>query len=86
MDFTWYGDYVVVVRKPGYPTFKTHTLPRQPRYQVLPIAFFAEVVWPGDIHDQHQADFDLQPESLPEIDELIDRARAMRRDAGSADG
>ena len=86
VDFTWYGDYDVVVRKPGYQTLKTHMEVRQPWYQVPPIDFFAEVVWAGRIHDQHEAEFALQPESLPEISELIDRAKAMRQDAASTDG
>ena len=86
VDFTWYGDYDVVVRKPGYQTLKTHTLVRRPWYQVPPVDFFAEVLWVGRLHDQHQADFELQAESLPEIDDLIDRAKAMRQDASSADG
>ncbi|MCH7721518.1 MAG: PEGA domain-containing protein, partial [Planctomycetes bacterium] len=78
IDFTWYGDYDVIVRKPGYQTLKTHLLVRQPWYQIPPIDFFAEVVWPGRIHDQHQAEFELQPESLPQVEDLIERARAMR--------
>lgn len=86
VDFTWYGDYDVVVRKPGYQTLKTHMHVRQPWYQIPPMDFFAEVVWSGRIHDRHEAEFELQPESLPEIDDLIDRARAMRRDAVEADG
>jgi len=85
IDFTWYGDYDVIVRKPGYQTLKTHLLVRQPWYQIPPIDFFAEVLWPGHIHDQHEGNFELQPESLPEIADLIDRAKAMRRDATSTD-
>jgi len=86
VDFTWYGDYDVVVRKPGYRTLTTHTRVRQPWYQIPPIDFFAEVLWPGHIHDQREAEFDLQPEVLPTVEELIDRAQAMRQDAASADG
>lgn len=86
VDFTWYGDYDVVVRKRGHQTLKTHLLVRPPWYQVPPIDFLAEVVWPGWIHDQHEAEFELLPQSPPEIEDLIERAQALRRDTASVGG
>ena len=77
-DFLWYGDYDVIIRKEGYQTLKTHWDIKPPWYQVLPIDFFAEVLWPGQIHDQHERHFTLEPQGQPTKDELVNRALEMR--------
>ena len=77
-DFLWYGDYDVIIRKEGYQTLKTHWDIKPPWYQVLPIDFFAEVLWPGQIHDQHERHFALEPQVQPTKDELVNRALEMR--------
>ncbi|MGB2986129.1 MAG: PEGA domain-containing protein [Phycisphaerae bacterium] len=80
-NFLWYGDYDVIVRKKGYRTLHTHWEIKPPWYQILPIDFFAEVLWPGDIHDVHHSHFVLTPKEVPATDELIERAEEIRRRA-----
>jgi len=80
-DFTWYGDYDVIVRQEGYETLKTHVMVREPWYQWIPLDFFFEVLWPGQIVDARTHSFTLTPATLPERPELIDRAQAMRDQA-----
>jgi hypothetical protein len=77
-DFLWYGDYDVIIRKEGYQTLKTHWDIKPPWYQVLPVDFFAEVLWPGQIHDQHERHFALEPQVQPAKDELVNHALEMR--------
>ena len=77
-DFLWYGDYGVALRKDGYETFKTHWQIKPPWYQYMPIDFFAEVLWPGHIHDAHTAHFVLEPRELPSAEELAERAVETR--------
>lgn len=77
-DFTWYGDYDVIVRQEGYETLKTHVPVREPWYQWIPLDFFFEVLWPGQIVDARTHSFTLTPATLPGRSELIDRAQAMR--------
>ena len=77
-DFTWYGDYDVIVRHPGYETLKTHLPVRHPWYQIPPIDFFFEVLWPGRIHDARSYDFSLVEAEAPTRPELIERAEALR--------
>lgn len=77
-DFLWYGDYDVIIRKKGYATLGTHWRIDPPWYQVMPIDFFAEVFWPGHLHDVHTRHFKLEPQVLPTVDELIERADEMR--------
>ena len=80
-DFIWYGDYDVIIRKEGYETLKTHWDIKPPWYQLIPIDFIAEVLWPGHIHDVRQRHFVLQEQQLPSADELLDRAAQARQRA-----
>jgi hypothetical protein len=81
--FLWYGDYDVVIRKEGYQTLKTHWDIKAPWYQVIPFDFFADVLWPGDIHDARSHHFVLEEQELPTSEELIQRAEEMREQAAT---
>lgn len=78
VDFTWYGDYDVIVRKEGYQTLRTHERLNAPWYQVPPIDLFAEALVPFTIHDRHAMQFSLEP--AQEIDRagLIQEATEFR--------
>lgn len=80
-DFLWYGDYDVIIRKEGYETLQTHWNIEPPWYQVVPIDFFSEVLWPGHLHDAHSRHFVLSPRTLPTTEELIERAEETRKRA-----
>ncbi len=77
-DFLWYGDYGVTIRKEGYDTLQTNWVVKRPWYQYMPLDFFAEVLWPGQIHDTHAQHYVLEPASIPTQEELIDRAVETR--------
>lgn len=81
VDFLWYGDYDVVVRKEGYETLKTHWEVKAPWYQEIPFDFFAEVLWPGNIHDVREKHFVLEAQTLPTPEELTERATGLRTEA-----
>ena len=80
-DFTWYGDYDVVIRKEGYETLHTNWKMDAPWYQWIPIDFFTEVMWPGEFHDQRSQHFVLAVATTPETEELVERARVVRKRA-----
>ena len=80
-DFIWYGDYDVIIRQEGYKTLKTHWPIKAPWYQAVPIDFFAEVLWPGQLHDEHSRHFTLEPAEAPTQEELISRAMETRKRA-----
>ncbi|RJP32670.1 MAG: PEGA domain-containing protein [Phycisphaerales bacterium] len=86
VDFTWYGDYEVLIRKDGYATLNTHWTLRPPWYQIPPLDFVAEVLWPGQIVDARQREFTLQPQPPVANDALFERAMETRRTALDADG
>ena len=79
--FLWYGNYDVVIRKEGYETLQTHCEVNPPWYQVIPFDFFAEVLWPGQLHDQQSRHFVLEPRVLPAPEEVVERALETRRRA-----
>ena len=79
VDFTWYGDYEVTLRKEGYTTLQTHHVVAAPWYQWPFIDFVSEVLVLFEIHDRHELPvYVLEPEVLPEPDDLVQRAQEMR--------
>jgi len=77
-DFSWYGDYDVIIRKEGFDTVHSHVDLKPPWYQLFPIDFFFDVLWPGRIHDVRYARFDLAPRSEPDTVEVVQRAKELR--------
>ena len=82
VDFTFYGDYSVIIEKDGYETLTTHQVVPRPWYQYPPVDFVAEALMPFTIHDQHAFEFELEPEKPPiPREELLDRATGFRDEA-----
>jgi len=80
-DFLWYGDYDVTIRKEGYATVQTNWTIKPPWYQWIPLDFFSEVLWPGQLHDQHERHFTLEVAQSPTQEELLQRAAETRDQA-----
>ena len=79
VEFTWYGDYDVIYRLEGYETVKTNAVISPPLYQRFPFDFFAEVLWPGELHDHHDIPTQQLVARQPiNPDELISRAKKLR--------
>jgi len=86
-DFTWYGDYSVIIRKDGFKTVNTNVVLSAPWYQVVPIDFFFDVLWPKQIHDERSAQFTLTPFSPPDPSDVVMRAMELReRSAVATEG
>lgn len=83
-DFTWYGDYDVVIRKEGYQTVQTNWKIDAPWYQIVPLDFFVEVLWPWEVHDRRERHFVLEPQVLPTVEEVVQRAEETREQAFQA--
>jgi hypothetical protein len=83
VPFTWYGDYDIIVRKPGYQTLRTHHRLHAPWYQWPFIDLFAECLVPFTIHDDRQLPvLALEPQAAPAKEALLDAAQALRLEAG----
>ncbi|HOW69673.1 MAG TPA: PEGA domain-containing protein [Phycisphaerae bacterium] len=81
VDFLWYGDYDVILRKDGYRTLRTHQKIDAPWYQIPPMDFFAETLIPVMLHDQQQMSFTLEPAQPIDKAELIQKAGEVRERA-----
>ena len=84
-DFTWYGDYGVIMRKAGFETLHTNVVVAAPWYQIPPLDFFADVLWPTTIHDVHHHSFTLEPRVEPEYDDVVSQALKLRDEALAGD-
>lgn len=79
VSFQWYGDYNIRITKEGYQTLKTHQELKAPLHDFFPFDFFAQVLWPGQIKDNYEWTFDLEPLKPTDRDQLIEHAVAMEQ-------
>jgi len=78
-SFLWYGDYDIMLRKPGYKTLKTHHRIEAPWYQWPPIDLVAETLIPTTIRDEHVLPtFELEPLGPPTVSEIVAQAVELR--------
>lgn len=78
VDFLWYGDYDVIVRKEGYETLKTHHHLKTPWYELPGIDFISEVLVPWTIHDHQEMSFALAPKQPTDKDALLKKATEFK--------
>lgn len=78
-DFIYYGDRTIRLVKDGYET-QTVTQPvNAPWYQWPGLDFFAENLWPFEIRDERNFDYQMQPQYVVPTDTLLTRAEDLRR-------
>ncbi|MCK4343118.1 MAG: PEGA domain-containing protein [Phycisphaerae bacterium] len=81
-SFLWYGDYDIMLRKPGYWTLKTHYRIEAPWYQWPPFDLVAETMIPATIRDEHVLPtFKLEPIGEATVAEIVQRATELRDQA-----
>lgn len=81
-SFLWYGDYELILRRPGYQTMRTHFMLEAPWYQLPPADLVAEALVPWTIRDEHALPtYTLQPEDPVAVGELVERAAETRERA-----
>ena len=80
-DFTWYGDYRVLIESPEYESLQTHRQVNAPIYQWPVLDLIFEVPLPFEFHDHHDWQFTLNPRPTVTPEELIDRAKDFRNEA-----
>ena len=81
LDFTYYGSREITLVKDGY---KTHTVLQEvpsPWYQKPGIDFFSENLLPFKITNRHDFTYNLEKQELVPMDELNNRANALRSEA-----
>jgi len=78
IDFTWYGDYEIIIRYPekGYETITTNANISPKWYGYPPMDLFAGVM-PWKIQDKRYLHYKLNKLKLPNDETLIKRAEQM---------
>ncbi len=85
VNFTWYGDYDIILRKEGYETLQTNRRIDAPWYQWPVIDLVAECMIPTTIRDDRDlGTFTLTKAEFPTKEELIRNAEEMRTMAAGA--
>jgi hypothetical protein len=77
-DFTWYGDYSVVVRKDGFETADTHKKIQTPWYELPGLDFVTENLMPFTVQDKHEMTVTLAPRKPIDKDQLLKDATEFR--------
>lgn len=77
-NFTYYGTRKVRVVKPGYETLTVMEPIRPPWYQIPPLDFVTENLWPGDLQDRRALSYQLVPQRMVPPEELLGRAEELR--------
>lgn len=81
VDFTWYGDYSIILRKDGYETIDTNRRLETPWYELPGIDFISENLMPFTIHDKHELAFEMEPREPVDSAELLEEAVEFRERA-----
>jgi hypothetical protein len=77
VDFTYYGDYDVVLQKDGYEPLLTKGEAKAPIWDTVPFDFVAEVI-PGERQSNFKWHYDLQPRNDDPAG-LLERAQDLRQ-------
>jgi hypothetical protein len=78
VDFTYYGTREIRLVKSGFETLTVNQPIPAPWYQVPPLDFISDNLWPIPIRDNRTVAFDMQPARLQSIDEIIARGSELR--------
>lgn len=80
-SFTYYGTRKITVIRDGYETVTEKATFNPPWYEIPPIDFIAENLWPHELRDEREVQFDLTPQQIVPSQELIERAENLRSSA-----
>ena len=82
-DFIYYGTRKIRLVKDGFETLTVRQPFPLPWYQVFPIDFVTENLWPGEIRDERVVDLAMMPAAAVAPEEVVARAEQVRLSAGS---
>ena len=77
-NFTYYGTREIRLVKDGYETLTVLEPIPPPWYQIPPLDFITENLLPGELRDRRTFSYQLAPQTLVPMDQLLDRAEELR--------
>lgn len=82
-DFVYYGTRKIRLIKDGYETLTVRQPFPIPWYEVFPLDFVTENLWPWEIRDERVVDLAMVPAGSVPAESVVSRAELARRSAGS---
>ena len=80
--FTYYGTRKFRLAKDGFETVTVNQKFSPPWYQIPPLDFFTENLWPTEIRDERAVDFELTPQANVSMNDVLSNADQLRSAAG----
>jgi hypothetical protein len=77
--FTYYGTRKIQLVKDGYETLTVKQKFSAPWYQVPPLDFVSENLTTKELRDERILDFELEPQRIVPVEELLERAQQLRQ-------
>jgi hypothetical protein len=78
VDFTYYGTREIRLVKSGFETLTINQPIPTPWYQIPPLDFVSDNLVPANIRDNRTVSFNLQPQVLSPVEEIITRGSELR--------
>jgi len=82
-DFVYYGTRKIRLVKDGYETLTVRQPFPVPWYQIFPLDFVTENLWPWEIRDERVVTLAMQPAAATPPESVVARAEQARLAAGS---
>lgn len=82
-DFIYYGTRKIRLVKDGFETLTVRQPFPMPWYEIFPLDFVTENVWPGEIRDERVVDLAMMPASSTPPEQMVARAEQARLAANS---
>ncbi len=79
--FTYYGTRQIRLEKDGFETITVKQTFRPKWYEIPPLDFFAENLWPYELRDERALDFQLYQQQIVPDGVLTERAEQLRSSA-----
>lgn len=76
--FTYYGTRKIQLFRDGNETVTVKQPITAPWYQIPPLDFFVENLWPFEIRDERHVTFDLPPQQFVPNERVIERGEMLR--------
>jgi hypothetical protein len=76
--FTYYGPRKIQLVKDGFETLTVKQTFYPPWYEITPLDFVSENLWPHETRDEQYLDFQLQPQQIVPAEKLVERAESLR--------
>jgi len=78
-SFTYYGTRKIQLVKDGFETLTVKQTFYPPWYEITPLDFVSENLWPHEVRDEQFLDFQLQPQQIIPSEKLVERAESLRQ-------